>query len=305
MTPSNPPDDPIEVTAVPVPDPVPETAITAPSAAIAEPVPTAVAVPDEEPGGAMTFFEHLTELRKRLINSIAALAIGAFIGVSLSKYLIDYVTRPIVKALKAAGQSGHLYYTHPAGYLNLYITLGVYLGIVLAAPYVLYQIWLFVAPALYKHERSAISGFVASTFFLFVGGIAFGYAVALPYMLKFLVSFQGPASNIEPMITTGEYFDLVLMVLLGFGIVFELPILVFFLSLFGIVTPKFLWDNFRYAILVISIVAAVITPSPDATTMLIFMAPMVALYVISIGVSAVVVRRRNKRLAAEQAANPA
>jgi sec-independent protein translocase protein TatC len=302
MTPSNPPDDAIDVTAVRVPDAVPDTAITAPQAAIAESTPAPVTVPDEEPGGAMTFFEHLTELRKRLINSIAALAIGAFIGVSLSKYLIDYVTRPIVKALKAAGQSGHLYYTHPAGYLNLYITLGVYLGIVLAAPYVLYQIWLFVAPALYKHERSAISGFVASTFFLFVGGIAFGYAVALPYMLKFLVSFQGPASNIEPMITTGEYFDLVLMVLLGFGIVFELPILIFFLSLFGIVTPKFLWSNFRYAILVISIVAAVITPSPDATTMLIFMAPMVALYVISIGVSAVVVSRRNKRLAAEEAA---
>jgi sec-independent protein translocase protein TatC len=302
MTPSNPPDDPIEVTAVPVPDAVPETAITAPQATLAESMPASVTVPDEEPGGAMTFFEHLTELRKRLINSIAALAIGAFIGVSLSKYLIDYVTRPIVKALKAAGQTGHLYYTHPAGYLNLYITLGVYLGIVLAAPYVLYQIWLFVAPALYKHERSAISGFVASTFFLFVGGIAFGYTVALPYMLKFLVSFQGPASNIEPMITTGEYFDLVLMVLLGFGIVFELPILIFFLSLFGIVTPKFLWSNFRYAILVISIVAAVITPSPDATTMLIFMAPMVALYVISIGVSALVVNRRNKRLAAEEAA---
>jgi sec-independent protein translocase protein TatC len=302
MTPSNPPDDAIEVTAVPVSDTVPGTAIVGPQAAIAEPTATAVAVPDEEPGGAMTFFEHLTELRKRLINSLAALAIGAFIGVSLSKYLIDYVTRPIVKALKAAGQAGHLYYTHPAGYLNLYITLGVYLGIVLAAPYVLYQIWLFVAPALYKHERSAISGFVASTFFLFLGGIAFGYMVALPYMLKFLVSFQGPASNIEPMITTGEYFDLVLMVLLGFGIVFELPILIFFLSLFGIVTPKFLWSNFRYAILVISVVAAVITPSPDATTMLIFMAPMVALYVISIGVSAVVVNRRNKRLAAEEAA---
>ena len=92
------------------------------------------------------------------------------------------------------------------------------------------------------------------------------------------------------------------MVLLGFGIVFELPILVFFLSLFGIVTPKFLWENFRYAILVISIVAAVITPSPDATTMLIFMAPMVGLYIVSIGVSAVVVNKRNKRLAAEESA---
>jgi sec-independent protein translocase protein TatC len=285
---SNPPDDAIEV--VPV---------SAESAAAITPAPAPV-VEAEEPGGAMTFFEHLTELRKRLINSLAALVVGAFIGVYLAKYLISWVTQPIVDALSAAGQNAHLFYTHPAGYLNLYLTLGVYLGIVLAAPYVLYQIWLFVAPALYKHERSAISGFVATTFFLFLGGIAFGYKVALPYMLKFLVSFQGPVGPIQPMITTNDYFDLVLMVLLGFGIVFELPILVFFLSLFGIVTPKFLWGNIRYAIAIIAIVAAIITPSPDATTMLIFMAPMVVLYLVSIGVSAAVVRRRNKRMAAEQ-----
>jgi sec-independent protein translocase protein TatC len=291
MTPSNLPEETTELANV-----------AASATAIDAASPVAVAVVDEEPGGAMTFFEHLTELRKRIINSLIALAAGAFIGVSLSKYLIGFVTKPIIGALTAAKQNAHLYYTHPAGYLNLYITLGVYLGIVIAAPYVLYQIWLFVAPALYKHERSAISGFVASTFFLFLGGIAFGYYVALPYMLKFLVSFQGNAGPIEPLITTGEYFDLVLMVLLGFGIVFELPILVFFLSLFGIVTPKFLWQNFRYAILVISIVAAIITPTPDATTMLIFMAPMVGLYVVSIGVSAVVVNKRNKRLAAEQSA---
>jgi sec-independent protein translocase protein TatC len=285
---SNPPDDAIEV--VPV---------SAELAAAITPAPAPV-VEAEEPGGAMTFFEHLTELRKRLINSLAALVVGAFIGVYLAKYLISWVTQPIVDALSAAGQNAHLFYTHPAGYLNLYLTLGVYLGIVLAAPYVLYQIWLFVAPALYKHERSAISGFVATTFFLFLGGIAFGYKVALPYMLKFLVSFQGPVGPIQPMITTNDYFDLVLMVLLGFGIVFELPILVFFLSLFGIVTPKFLWGNIRYAIAIIAIVAAIITPSPDATTMLIFMAPMVVLYLVSIGVSAAVVRRRNKRMAAEQ-----
>src|SRR3984957_11080757 len=287
---SNLPDDAVEV--VPV---------STESAAAITPA-LAPVVEAEEPGGAMTFFEHLTELRKRLINSLAALVVGAFIGVYLSKFLISWVTRPVVDALSAAGQNPPLFYTHPAGYLNLYLTLGVYLGIVLAAPYVLYQIWLFVAPALYKHERSAISGFVATTFFLFLGGIAFGYMVALPYMLKFLVSFQGTVGPIEPMITTNDYFDLVLMVLLGFGIVFEFPILVFFLSLFGIVTPKFLWNNFRYAVLVISIVAAIITPSPDATTMLIFMAPMIGLYVVGIAVSAVVVNRREKRLASERSA---
>ncbi len=256
----------------------------------------------QEPGGQMTFFEHLSELRKRIINSLYAIGIGAFVGVFLSKYAITWITAPIIKALTDAHQLPHLYYTHPAGYLNTYITLGVYLGIVMASPIVLYQIWLFVAPALYKHERSAITGFMFSTVFLFLSGIAFGYFVTLPYMLKFLVSFQGNAGPIAPMITIDEYFDLVLMVLLGLGLVFELPILIFFLSLFGIVTPKFLWHNFRYAILVISVVAAIITPSPDAGTMLVFMLPMVGLYFVGIAVSASVVRKKRKREEAEKLA---
>jgi sec-independent protein translocase protein TatC len=178
------------------------------------------------------------------------------------------------------------------------ITLGVYLGIVMASPIVLYQIWLFVAPALYKHERKAVTGFLFSTVALFLSGIAFGYFVTLPYVLKFLVSFKGP---VVPMISINEYFDLILMILLGLGLVFELPILIFFLSLFGIVTPSFLWKNFRYAILVIAIVAAIITPTPDAGTMLIFMMPMVGLYFVGMAVSAAVVKRKRLRDAAERA----
>src|SRR5467141_1500944 len=248
-----------------------------------------------ETGGQMTFFEHLVELRKRIINSLIAIGIGAFIGVYVSKYIINCIITPMLKALSDAHLDPKLIYTHPAGYFNLIITLGIYIGIVLASPVVLYQIWLFVAPALYKHERSAITGFLFSTVFLFLGGIAFGYFVTLPYILKFLVSFQGP---VVPMISINEYFDLTLLVLLGLGLVFELPILIFFLSLFGIVTPKFLWKNFRYAILIIAIVAAIVTPTPDAMTMLIFMAPMVGLYFVGIAVSAVVTRRRERRLAA-------
>ena len=248
----------------------------------------------------MTFFEHLSELRKRIINSLYAIAIGAFIGIYLSKYFISWINRPMLKALSDAGLTKQLIYTHPAGYLNLVITLGIYLGIVLASPIVLYQIWLFVAPALYKHERGAITGFMFSTVFLFLAGISFGYFINLPYILHFLVS-PGPMFMVQrdvmPMISVNEYFDLILIILLGLGLMFELPILIFFLSLFGIVTPKFLWKNFRYAILVITIVAAVVTPTPDATTMLIFMAPMVGLYFVGIAVSAVVVRKREKRLA--------
>jgi len=256
----------------------------------------------EAAGAQMTFFEHLSELRKRIINSLYAIGVGAFVGVYLSQRFIGFITEPMLNALRDAHLDAKLVYTHPAGYLNMVITLGVYLGIVLASPIVLYQIWLFVAPALYKHERSAVTGFLFSTVFLFLAGIAFGYFVTLPYVLRFLVSFRGP---VVPMISINEYFDLILMILLGLGLVFELPILIFFLSLFGIVTPKFLWQNFRYAILIIAVVAAIITPTPDAQTMLIFMMPMVALYFVGIAVSAAVVRRKKRQLAAESAGTTA
>ncbi len=257
--------------------------------------------PAEEPGGAMTFFEHLSELRKRIIYSLYAIGIGAFIGIYLSKYLIYWINKPMLKALADAHLDPKLIYTHPAGYLNLVITVGVYLGIVLASPIVLYQIWLFVAPALYKHERGAITGFMCSTVFLFLAGIAFGYFITLPYVLHFLIS-PGPLfmlqRDVTPMISVNEYFDLILLILLGIGLMFELPVLIFFLSLFGIVTPKFLWKNSKYAILVISVIAAIVTPTPDVLTMLVFMAPMIGLYFLGIAVSAVVTRRRDRRLAA-------
>lgn len=253
----------------------------------------------EQAGGQMTFFEHLTELRKRIINSLYAIGVGAFVGVYLSPKLIRFINEPMLKALKEAHYESKLYYNHPAGALNLVITLGVYLGIVLASPIVLYQIWLFVAPALYKHERKAVTGFLFSTVFLFLAGIAFGYFVTLPYVLKFLVGFQQFGGTVAPLLSINEYFDLILMILLGLGLVFELPILIFFLSLFGIVTPKFLWQNFRYAILIIAVVAAIITPTPDAQTMLIFMLPMVGLYFVGIAVSAAVVRHKKKQEAAE------
>jgi len=255
----------------------------------------------EEPGGTMTFFEHLTELRKRIIYSLYAIGIGTLAGVYLSKYFIRWINKPMLKALADAGLDPKLIYTHPAGALNLIITVGVYLGIVVASPVVLYQIWLFVAPALYKHERGAITGFMFSTIFLFLAGIAFGYFITLPYILHFLVN-PGPlfsiGHDVTPMTDVNEYFGLILLILLGMGLMFELPVLIFFLSLFGIVTPKFLWKNSRYAILIIAVVAAIVTPTPDATTMLVFMAPMIGLYFVGIAVSAVVTRRRERRLAA-------
>jgi sec-independent protein translocase protein TatC len=248
----------------------------------------------EEPGGKMSFFEHLVDLRKRLINSALAIALGAGVGVTISQRVFGFIAQPMREALRKQNLDDRLVYTSPAGAINLIITLGIYIGVVLAAPVVLYQVWLFIAPGLYRHERKAVTTFIFSSLFLFLAGISFGYFVMLPYMLNFLIGFQGP---FRPLISINEYFDFILIVLLGLGIIFELPVLVFFLALFGIVTPQFLWKNTRYAVLIIAIVAAIITPTPDATTMLIFMAPMIALYFVSIGVAALVVRNKAKQAA--------
>jgi sec-independent protein translocase protein TatC len=246
---------------------------------------------EEELGGRMSFFDHLVDLRKRLVNSAIAIAIGASVGLAVSKRFINFITKPMTDALAAAHLEKSLYYTSPAGYVSLYINLGLYIGVALAMPFVLYQIWLFVAPGLFKHERKAVSGFIISSMFLFICGLVFGYYVMLPQTLKFLIGFAegGP---IKPLISINEYFDLTLIVLLGLGLIFEMPVLIFILSLFGIVTPQFLLKNFRYALVIITIVAAVVTPSPDATTMLIFMAPMILLYFIGVWVSYLVLRRK-------------
>jgi len=252
--------------------------------------------PDDGAGGQMTFFEHLIELRKRIINSLIAVAIGAATGWFVAPRFINIISVPIQKALTAHHLNPQLVYTGPTDYLSLLIKLSIYIGIVMASPVILYQVWLFVAPALYKHERSAITGFLFSTVFLFLAGIAFAYFVALPHILNFLVGFQGP---VVPLIKIDDYFDLVLLVIVALGLVFELPVLIFFLTLFGIVTPKFLIDNTKYAVLIITVAAAIVTPTPNALTMLLVMGVMTGLYFIGVAVSWVVVRKRERRLAAE------
>ena len=242
----------------------------------------------------MSFFEHLTELRKRLIYSLISIGVGAIIGLAISQKVLGWVSLPMVNALKHAHQADRLIYTSPTGVIGLVIHLGLYLGVVIASPLVFYQVWLFVAPGLYRNERRAVVSFLVASVGLFLSGIAFGYFFLLPYVLRMLLSFQGP---FRPLISINEYFDLSLFLLIGVGLVFELPVLIFFLSLLGLVTPRFLWKNMRYAILVITIIAAVITPTPGDISMLIFMALMFLLYVVSIGVSYMVAR--SKRRAAE------
>jgi sec-independent protein translocase protein TatC len=260
---------------------------------------------EEESGAAMSFFDHLVELRKRLISALAAVGIGMVAGLAVARRFINFISQPMWDALRANHIDPSLYYTHPAGYVSLYISIGLYLGIALAMPWVLYQVWLFVAPGLYKHERRAVASFIGSSMLLFICGIAFGYYVMLPRVLTYVVAFANGGSvvgNIKPLIDINEYFDLILVVLVGLGVIFELPVVIFILSLFGIVTPKFLLRNFRYALLLITVAAAIVTPSPDATTMLVFMAPMVVLYFVGVLVSYGVLRnKRAKEIAEGQA----
>lgn len=251
----------------------------------------------EDPTARMSFFDHLAELRTRLLWAIGSIAAGFVVGLYYSRPAYSFLAQPMMEALRAQGLADRLISTSPLGPLRLYITTGLYLGIVIASPMVLYQLWLFVAPGLYRHERRAVVSFVFSGVFLFLAGTAFGYVVLLPFTLRFLTSMfvQG---GFDAYISITEYFDLVLVILLGLGLIFQLPILIFILSLFGIVTPRFLWDNFQYAVLVIAVLAAIITPTTDVVTMSVFMAPMLGLYLLGIGVSAVVVRGK-KRAAGE------
>jgi sec-independent protein translocase protein TatC len=247
----------------------------------------------ELPG--MSLMEHLEELRKRIVHSAAYLAVGFAVAYIFHVRLYGLVQAPLDKLhIK-------LNYTHPMDPLNLYLQVALIGGAILASPFILYQVWLFIAPGLYQKEKRFVIPFMAATVGLFLAGASFGYFYVLPGALKILILDFGTRFN--PMVTIEEYTGFFLSVILGLGISFEMPILIFFLALFGIVSPQFLWKNIRYAILIIFIVAAIITPSPDPWTMCIYAVPMLSLYLIGIGVAWWVhpERRRKKEQAAQAA----
>jgi sec-independent protein translocase protein TatC len=182
--------------------------------------------------------------------------------------------------------------------LNLYLKTAFYGGMLLAAPFILYQIWLFISPGLYKHEKKYVFPFMLATVSLFLAGAWFGYHYVFPGALQILIF--GFGKNFHPIITIDEYTGFFLAVNLGLGACFELPIVIFFLALFGIVDAGFLWRNCRYAILIIFVVAGIICPTPDPLSMCIFASPMLVLFFLSIGVAWFV--HPNRRKAKEKAA---
>src|ERR1700732_4434594 len=237
---------------------------------------------DPEPLPAMGFLDHLEELRRRIVYSIAAVALGFFACWWKVEKIYDIMQRPIMDALRNNGMSEKLVYLNPTEPFNLYLKIAALAGLFLTSPFVLYQVWMFISPGLYRNEKRYVVPFMVSTITLFTAGGYFGYKVVYPQALGFLIHF---GRQFQPMITIGEYTSLFLSIILGMGLIFEMPILVFFLALMGMVTASFMWKNFRYAILVIFVIAAIVTPTPDIVNMCVFAAPMILLYVFSIGVA--------------------
>jgi sec-independent protein translocase protein TatC len=243
--------------------------------AVIERARTAVTERAELPG--MSLMEHLDELRKRIVHSAAYLALGFVVAWIFHDRIVAFLQAPLTHIGKS------LVFTHPMDPLNLDLQVSLLGGAILSSPFILYQVWLFIAPGLYQKEQRFVVPFMAATIGLFLSGASFGYFYVLPGAIKILI--VGFGHNFTPMVTIEDYSGFFLSIILGLGISFELPILIFFLAMFGIVSPKFLWKNIRYAILAVFIVAAAICPSPDPTTMCIYAVPMLALYVIGIGVA--------------------
>jgi sec-independent protein translocase protein TatC len=234
---------------------------------------------------AMGFLEHLEELRRRIIYSLIALVVGFFACWGYAEKIYEIMQRPIMAALQHHGMSEKLVYLDPTEPFNIYLKVAALAGLFVTSPFILYQVWAFISPGLYRNEKRYVVPFMVSTVSLFLAGGYFGYKLVYPQALDFLIGF---GRQFQPMITIEKYTDLFLVIIIGMGAIFEMPILVFFLSLMGIVTAGWMWRNLRYSILVIFIIAAILTPTTDILNMCIFAAPMVGLYVFSIGIAWVV-----------------
>jgi sec-independent protein translocase protein TatC len=217
--------------------------------------------------------------------------VGFFVCWGYAENIFGFMQKPIMEALRRNGMAEKLVYLNPTEPFNLYLKIGFMAGLFVASPVVLYQLWLFISPGLYRNEKKYVLPFMVSTVSLFLAGGLFGYKMVYPAALDFLIGY---GKQFQPMITIGEYTDLFLTIIIGLGVIFEMPILVFFLAMMGIVTAGWMWRNVRYSILIIFILAAILTPTTDILNMCLFAAPMVVLYVLSIGVAWLVHPKQRK-----------
>jgi len=256
---------------------------------------------DEDDDGMlrMSFLGHLEDLRKRLLYMIAGLGVAFIVCLTFCAELWKVVAQPAVAALKELKvDPPQLVQISPMdAFTIIWMKLPLLCSVFIASPWILYQIWLFVAPGLYKKERRFAAPFVIISAGLFITGGAFAYFVAFRYGLTFLlgIGFSGAEGTVRPTISMVDYFDLFVNVMLGIGLVFELPILIFFLTFLRIATPGFLLANSRYAILIIVIIAAIVTPTPDVFNLMLFAVPMVLLFFVGVFAGYVLTLHRENR----------
>lgn len=240
-------------------------------------------LPDE-----MTFLEHLEDLRKRIFYSVIAVVVAVIPAWIFSKKLFEILSQPVTRFLPEGEKLAFTTLTAP---FMLYIKVSFLAAIFFTSPFIFLQLWYFVAPGLYQKEKKYVIPFVVFTSFFFILGAVFGYFIVFPWACRFFLIM---GQDFQPVITVDTYFSLALRVLLGIALVFELPTLVFFLSRMGLVTPRWMVKNFKYAVLLAFIIAAVITPTPDMITQSIVAVPMLALYGLSILVALIFGKKKKK-----------
>jgi sec-independent protein translocase protein TatC len=236
--------------------------------------------PESSEGGKMSFLDHLDELRRRIIYSL----IGVGIGFGVAFYFIDnlfaFIMVPM-QALLTPGQT--LTYIDPGEAFFLQIKIGLMAGLILASPIVFSQVWLFIAPGLYAHEKKLAIPFVLMSTFFFVGGAAFAHYKVFPIIWRFFASFTNEFLTFTPRVETA--FSNYLRLILAMGLVFQLPTIVLFLARMGMITPRFMIKNFKYAVMIIVVLSAVLSPDPGGVGMLAMGGPILILYVFSIGLA--------------------
>jgi sec-independent protein translocase protein TatC len=240
----------------------------------------------------MTFWEHLEELRGRILKALVAFAVGAGVAWYFREHVLIWLTTPFVNAWRDSihDQKPALHFPAPAALFLAYLRLSLMSGFIFALPVIFYQLWAFVAPGLYARERRFAMPFVVCSTTLFLGGGYFGWKVAFPVAFKYLLDFSGAVSNdtislqIQPTVMIGDYLEFISRMLLAFGAVFELPVLVFFLAVAGIIDHTHLIKFARYFVVLAFFISAIITP-PDIMSQFLLAIPLCLLYVFSIGIA--------------------
>ena len=236
--------------------------------------------PGHLPNGQMSLLEHLEELRKRIIYSCVAAGVGMQVAFLFIDRIVRFMLAPARQALPPGAR---LIYTQPGEAFGFYIQIALIAGVVIAAPVIMYQVWRFIAPGLYVREKRLAVPFVGLTTAGGIGGALFGHYIVFPYMIAFFGTFSSPDLGFLPRLE--DVFDLYQKMLIGMSLVFQIPTVVFFLAKMGLVTARFLWRNFKYAILATFVIAAVLTPSGDPWNQTVFALPMIGLYLVSIGIA--------------------